>query len=307
MKFKSLPTFEGKRKELNNFLAKCNIYMDYQTKQTDKDKILFVLYLLEGPLSEWRNTKVAEYNNEPTKWNNYEAFVKELKETWGPVDEPGMALHRLLTYKKLKNTPINSYVARVDQDFSLAGIKDDSIKRNLILLGLPTLMKAKLRYGGVPTTYQEVRKRILDLEVAGVILADDKFTTDPDAMQVDRVHIRELATDWIMNAKCYGCGKTGHLISECPNPKKKGQNSGTYKKGKGKPRKKFRPRNKGKGKGKSRRIRSLGADDESEDDTSDEEEQGTDEESKEDRVQIIRQLIKELPKSARKLLKKKGF
>ncbi len=235
MKFKSPPTFKGKRKELNNFLAKCNIYMDYQTKQTDKDKILFVLYLLEGPLSEWRNAKVAEYNNKPTKWNNYDTFIKELKDTWGPVDEPGMALHRLLTYKKLKNTPINSYVARVDQDFSLAGIKDDSIKRNLILLGLPTPIKAKLRYGGVPTTYQEACKRILDLEVTGVILADDKFTTDPDAMQVDRVHIRESATDWIMHAKCYGCGKTGHLISECPNPRKKGQNSGTYKKGKGKP------------------------------------------------------------------------
>jgi len=93
MKFKSPPTFKGKRKELNNFLAKCNIYMDYQTKQTDKDKILFVLYLLEGPLSEWRNAKVAEYNNKPTKWNNYDTFIKELKDTWGPVDEPGMALH----------------------------------------------------------------------------------------------------------------------------------------------------------------------------------------------------------------------
>src|SRR6266550_6025864 len=126
-------------------------------------------------------------------------------------------------------------------------------------------------------------------------------------MQVDQVHIRESATDWIMNAKCYGCGKTGHLISECPNLRKKGQNSGTYKKGKGKPRKKFRPRNKGKGKGKSRRIRSLDADDESENDTSDEkEEQETDEESEDDRVQIIRQLVKELPKSAQKLLKK-GF
>ncbi len=45
-------------------------------------------------------------------------------------------------------------------------------------------MKAKLRYGGVPMTYQEACKQILDLEVAGVILADDKFTSDPDAMQV---------------------------------------------------------------------------------------------------------------------------
>ncbi len=117
--------------------------MDYQTNQTDKDKILFVLYFLEGPLLEWRNAKVIEYNNDPAKWNNYEMFVQELKETWGPVDEPGMVLHRL-TYKKLTKVPINSYIAQVDQDLSLAGIKEDSIKRNLILLGLLTSMKAKL-------------------------------------------------------------------------------------------------------------------------------------------------------------------
>ncbi len=48
MKFKSPPTFEGKQKDLNNFLAKCNLYFNYQGEVTPKEKILFVMYLLDG-------------------------------------------------------------------------------------------------------------------------------------------------------------------------------------------------------------------------------------------------------------------
>ncbi len=86
MKFKSPPTFEGKRKDLNNFLAKCNLYFNYQGEVSPKEKILFIMYLLDGWVANWRNTKVTEYNATPTKWNNYDTFTKELKDTWGEVD-----------------------------------------------------------------------------------------------------------------------------------------------------------------------------------------------------------------------------
>jgi len=43
MKFKSPPIFEGKQKDLNNFLAKCNLYFNYQGEVTPKEKILFVM------------------------------------------------------------------------------------------------------------------------------------------------------------------------------------------------------------------------------------------------------------------------
>src|SRR6266576_6301726 len=39
MKFKSPPTFEGKQKDLNNFLAKCNLYFNYQGEVSPKEKI----------------------------------------------------------------------------------------------------------------------------------------------------------------------------------------------------------------------------------------------------------------------------
>src|SRR6266576_5533989 len=41
MKFKSPPILEGKQKDLNNFLAKCNLDFNYQGEVSPKEKILF--------------------------------------------------------------------------------------------------------------------------------------------------------------------------------------------------------------------------------------------------------------------------
>ncbi len=124
------------------------------------------------------------------------------------------------------------------------------------------------------------------------------------------MEICQTTTEWIANAKCYGCGKTGHLIADCPNLNKKRQNLGSLKgRFKGKPQRRFNPRNKGKGKGKARQIRSLDADDEedeSENDTSEEENNDNNDEDDE-HICIIQQLAKELPRSACRKLKKQGF
>jgi len=126
-----------------------------------------------------------------------------------------MALHRLFHFKKFAKTLLNEYIAWVDQDLIQSGITDDKMKAHLLLLGLPTTMKERLRYGGAPTTYTALRDRILDLEVANKIYSDFKFTHDPDAMQVDQMEIHQTATEWITNAKCYRCGQIGHLITDC--------------------------------------------------------------------------------------------
>src|SRR6266576_5911437 len=52
MKFKSPPTFEGKQKDLNNFLAKCNLYFNYQGEVSPKEKILFTYSMDESLIGE---------------------------------------------------------------------------------------------------------------------------------------------------------------------------------------------------------------------------------------------------------------
>ncbi|SRR6266550_1764419 len=121
------------------------------------------------------------------------------------------------------------------------------------------------------------------------------------------MEIRQTATEWIANAKCYGCRKIGHLITDCPNLNKKRQNLRSSKgRFKGKPRRRFNPRNKGKG--KACQIRSLDADDEEDESGNDTSEEENDEDDKDDEhICIIQQLAKELPRSARRKLKKQGF
>jgi hypothetical protein len=160
--------------------------MEYYTPKSNKEKILFVMYLLEGPVAEWRNNKKKEFDTTPVKYTDYDAFITSLKNDWGEVDAPGMALHRLLTYKKLKRIPINQYIARVDRDISLADIKEDRTKAHMLLLGLPSDLKEKLRLGGAPKGYDDLKTRLLDVEVANRLFSDFRYQDrDPDAMQVD--------------------------------------------------------------------------------------------------------------------------
>jgi hypothetical protein len=306
MKLKSPPTFTGKRSELNSFLNKCNLFMEYHKTDSHKEKILFVMYLLDGPVAQWRNNKKKEYDATPAKYVDYNAFITELKADWGHVDEASTALHRLLNYKKLKRTPINQYVARVENDLSIAEITDDATMAQMLLLGLPNDLKMKLRLGGIPKGYKAFKQRLLDLEVATILFAETpRAFNDPDAMQVDRVKIRESTMDWVSTAKCYGCGEVGHIVADCPNPKKSKRSNGNSR-FKGKSRRKFKGKFKGKGKG--RRIRALDADesenDESEDNSEEEEENDDD---NQERVMLIQELARALPSNARKMLKKQGF
>jgi len=107
-----------------------------------------------------------------------------------------MALHRLFHFKKFAKTLLNEYITQVDQDLIQSGITDVKMKAHLLLLGLPTTMKERLRYGGALTTYTALQDHILDLEVANKIYSDFKFTHDPDAMQVDQMEIHQTATEW---------------------------------------------------------------------------------------------------------------
>jgi hypothetical protein len=202
--------------------------------------------------------------------------------------------------------PINQYITWIDQDLSLAGVKDNTTKSHLLLLGLPKLVREKLKLGGAPKGYDNLKRRILDIEVTNYMYSGFKHS-GPDTMQVDQLSmgidqmvIQETTMDWVKTTKCYGCGETRHIITDCPNLQKKHQNLGKGKvrtgggKFRGKPHSSFK-KGKGKGKGKAQRIRALDAPSEdNKSDSSSNSEQ--DEDDNDDQCMlIIQEMAKNLP------------
>jgi len=155
-----------------------------------QDKIQFIMYHIDGNAQQWRDNKIAEYDAETTKYADYNTFVKELKEDWGQVDEPGLAMHRLLTWRKLPKQSINQYIMRVDQDLNLAKVTDDTTKCHLLVLGLPNTLREKLWLGGAPTTYKSLQTHILDIEVVNTL-----FST--------LAKLKTLTTKWKSTKLCW--------------------------------------------------------------------------------------------------------
>ena len=192
--------------------------MAYYKPKDDLDKIFFLLYNIEGKAEKWRDNVWKEYEKNPTKYSMYNDFVTKLKKDWGPIDEPGVAMHRLLTWTKMAKQPINQYVARVDQDINLAGVTNDTTKIHLLLLGLPKPTRAQLKLGGAPKSYEDIKQRILEIEVSNYMYSNALDRVDPDAMQVDLENGRGMGNPSpFMEGLVEGRGK-GWSLSTPPNP-----------------------------------------------------------------------------------------
>jgi hypothetical protein len=286
--------FKGERHLLDNFILKCEMIfqMNSGTYNTSKKKISFIMYHLDGIVQQWRNSKMSEYDETPAKWNNYNAFKQELKNSWGEVNSSATATTYLFKYKKHPNVPMATYVATQDQNLRKAGITDDNIKITFMIMGLPPRNQQRIMDRGIKT-YDELVSALLNMDISDrVILSASGLSShggrsnrDPDAMEIDLTSMGSTSTSQFN--KCYGCRQTGHFIANCPNKSTKGAQN----KGKG-PSKKGGSKNRGKGKGKrnQRHIRAAdaeGDDDEAQDDSN----QG----EADTHYQMIRQIVTQLP------------
>jgi hypothetical protein len=86
------PTFKGDRSRTEAFLAHCKLLIKAQPKKFDQDekKIAFILsYMKEGIAEQWKTQFIRDRDNEnnPRSRMSYEAFIKEVEETFKPLDK----------------------------------------------------------------------------------------------------------------------------------------------------------------------------------------------------------------------------
>jgi len=106
--------FDGRHPDqLNNWLfsVKLNLEQGRWRQKSDYEKVLYAISYLTGVSSEWFQVGVMA-NNQPPWVHDYDLFVKELRNQFGPYNEHGDAVEQLAHIKMSDSQHITDYDTR---------------------------------------------------------------------------------------------------------------------------------------------------------------------------------------------------
>jgi hypothetical protein len=106
--------FTGKDpKKLKAFIFQCQLYFCNSDFDSDSKKVTFALSYPQDVAQEWFEPGISGLTNEPLEWfDNWEAFLDELRTNFGPYDETGDAEHELTNLRMRDNQRISDYLVR---------------------------------------------------------------------------------------------------------------------------------------------------------------------------------------------------
>jgi Retrotransposon gag protein len=82
-------------KKLKAFIFQCQLYFHNLDFDSDS-KVTFALSYLRDVAQEWFEPGISRLTNEPPEWfDNWEAFLDELRTNFGPYNKTGDAEHKL--------------------------------------------------------------------------------------------------------------------------------------------------------------------------------------------------------------------
>ena len=161
-KIRPPPDFNGNRKEADNFLNSCRVYLrlNAQSYSTDEEKIIFILsYMIGGSAGPWKDvftTKAFSINPATSQEHGFGTltdFIKEFNKSFEPLNPVDNAIAKM---KALKQTgTADDYVAEflplvvrsgigsvaVLSDYFLSGLSRGLVKSVLSCATLPDSMK----------------------------------------------------------------------------------------------------------------------------------------------------------------------
>ena len=156
-------TFHGTDpQKLRAFLMQCHLNFSDRPEEfsTGNHKVVFALSYLRGIVQSWFEPGLANLTDYVPDWyNNWEAFVSELKLNFGPHDPVGDAEAAISRLRMRDSARITSYIVEFN---SLAGTLQwgDAALRHRFYEGLPARLKDEICRGdGKPTTLQGMRTK----------------------------------------------------------------------------------------------------------------------------------------------------
>jgi Retrotransposon gag protein len=157
--------FTGKdSKKLKAFIFQCQLYFCNSDFDSDSKKVTFALSYLQDVAQEWFKPSISGLTNEPLEWfDNWEAFLDELRTNFRPYDETGDAEHELTNLHMRNNQHVSDYLVHFS-GLALHCSWGEPALRYRFYEGLPPRIKDELSKSKKPRTLQVLKQKVQNID-----------------------------------------------------------------------------------------------------------------------------------------------
>jgi hypothetical protein len=258
VKYNKPQEYKGERETLQAFLTQMNLHLRVNKIPLASDQVCLAATFLKDKAFDWFNPTMRDWmdNDEEDQrpetrrmFSSYANFEKEIRNTFGDIDEKGTAERQLGVLRQRGSA--SKYTSEFQQVASLLPSYGEDALKNTYYVGLKEDIKDEISRGDKPDTLRgmielavridnrqyerraERQYRKLPTTWHGHVRRQEKpekrRNYDPDEMQIDATYKQEVRKwkpkthnhekpkqrEWKPKGVCFNCGKKGHYADKC--------------------------------------------------------------------------------------------